>query len=36
MEASAQIMGDERMLRHGISMADIPQTTGQPDRGAGA
>lgn len=24
------------MLRYGISMADIPQTTGQPDRGAGA
>lgn len=23
-------------LRYGISMADIPQTTGQPDRGAGA
>jgi peptide/nickel transport system substrate-binding protein len=26
----------ERTLRYGISMADIPQTTGQPDRGAGA
>ncbi|TCZ66580.1 ABC transporter substrate-binding protein [Roseicella aquatilis] len=26
----------ERVLRYGISMADIPQTTGQPDRGAGA
>ncbi|GAA0598003.1 ABC transporter substrate-binding protein [Craurococcus roseus] len=24
------------MVRYGISMADIPQTTGQPDRGAGA
>ena len=24
------------MLCHAISMADIPQTTGQPDRGAGA
>lgn len=26
----------ERVLRYAISMADIPQTTGQPDRGAGA
>ncbi|UFN49636.1 ABC transporter substrate-binding protein [Roseomonas sp. OT10] len=26
----------ERALRYGISMADIPLTTGQPDRGAGA
>jgi peptide/nickel transport system substrate-binding protein len=26
----------ERVVRYGISMADIPQTTGQPDRGAGA
>lgn len=26
----------ERTLRYAISMADIPQTTGQPDRGAGA
>lgn len=26
----------EKALRYGISMADIPQTTGQPDRGAGA
>jgi peptide/nickel transport system substrate-binding protein len=26
----------ERVLRYGISMADIPQTSGQPDRGAGA
>jgi peptide/nickel transport system substrate-binding protein len=24
------------VLRYGISMADIPQATGQPDRGAGA
>ena len=24
------------MVRYGISMADIPLTTGQPDRGAGA
>ena len=31
--ASAQT---ERTLRYAISMADIPQTTGQPDRGAGA
>jgi peptide/nickel transport system substrate-binding protein len=26
----------ESVIRYGISMADIPQTTGQPDRGAGA
>ena len=26
----------ETILRYGISMADIPLTTGQPDRGAGA
>ncbi len=26
----------ERVIRYGISMNDIPQTTGQPDRGAGA
>ncbi len=26
----------EKTLRYGISMADIPLTTGQPDRGAGA
>jgi peptide/nickel transport system substrate-binding protein len=26
----------ERVIRYGISMADIPHTTGQPDRGAGA
>ena len=32
--ASAQAA--ERVIRYGISMADIPQTTGQPDRGAGA
>lgn len=36
MEAHAQTTGGERVLRYGISMADIPQTTGQPDRGAGA
>jgi peptide/nickel transport system substrate-binding protein len=26
----------ESVIRYGISMADIPMTTGQPDRGAGA
>lgn len=26
----------EKIVRYGISMADIPLTTGQPDRGAGA
>ena len=26
----------DNVVRYGISMADIPQTTGQPDRGAGA
>ena len=26
----------ENVVRYGISMSDIPQTTGQPDRGAGA
>src|SRR3954467_4403281 len=26
----------ESVIRYGISMADIPLTTGQPDRGAGA
>jgi len=35
-DAHAQAAGSERVLRYGISMADIPQTTGQPDRGAGA
>jgi len=36
-EAPAQAHAPaERVLRYGISMADIPQTTGQPDRGAGA
>ncbi|MFC4166279.1 ABC transporter substrate-binding protein [Teichococcus aestuarii] len=34
--ALAQSPGSGRTLRYGISMADIPQTTGQPDRGAGA
>jgi peptide/nickel transport system substrate-binding protein len=26
----------ETVVRYGISMADIPLTTGQPDRGVGA
>jgi peptide/nickel transport system substrate-binding protein len=30
------LRAQERVIRYGISMADIPQTTGQPDRGAGA
>lgn len=34
--AFAQSAGGERVLRYGISMADVPLTTGQPDRGAGA
>ena len=29
-------MAQERVVRYGISMADIPLTSGQPDRGAGA
>src|SRR3977135_1845189 len=33
---SAATAQAETVLRYGISMADIPQTTGQPDRGAGA
>src|SRR3954454_8809329 len=28
--------GAESVVRYGISMADVPLTTGQPDRGAGA
>ena len=35
-QAPSAAGGSERVLRYGISMADIPQTTGQPDRGAGA
>ncbi|MBR0653898.1 ABC transporter substrate-binding protein [Plastoroseomonas arctica] len=35
-QASAQTVGGERVLRYGISMNDIPLTSGQPDRGAGA
>jgi len=34
--ASAAPALAESVVRYGISMADIPQTTGQPDRGAGA
>src|SRR3712207_1758244 len=34
--AQGAAQGTERVIRYGISMADIPQTTGQPDRGAGA
>src|SRR6201991_4781938 len=33
---SAMSARAETVVRYGISMADIPQTTGQPDRGAGA
>ena len=29
-------MAQEKVVRYGISMADIPLTSGQPDRGAGA
>lgn len=29
-------MAQEKVVRFGISMADVPLTTGQPDRGAGA
>ncbi len=31
----AQSAGAETVVRYGISLADIPLTTGQPDRGAG-
>src|SRR5258708_36756870 len=31
-----QAMAQEKIVRYGISMADIPLTSGQPDRGAGA
>jgi peptide/nickel transport system substrate-binding protein len=30
------VLAQEKVVRYGISMADIPLTTGQPDRGAGA
>ena len=33
---SAAYAQAETVVRYGISMADIPLTTGQPDRGAGA
>src|SRR6202007_1993294 len=33
---SAVVAHAETVVRYGISMADIPLTTGQPDRGAGA
>src|ERR1700740_1627056 len=33
---SAVVAHAETVVRYGISMADIPTTTGQPDRGAGA
>jgi peptide/nickel transport system substrate-binding protein len=33
---SAPAMAQEKVVRFGISMADVPLTTGQPDRGAGA
>ena len=29
-------LAQEKVVRFGISMADVPLTTGQPDRGAGA
>ena len=32
----AKSVNAETVVRYGISMADIPLTTGQPDRGAGA
>lgn len=30
------VLAQEKVVRFGISMADVPLTTGQPDRGAGA
>lgn len=30
------VRAEEKVVRFGISMADVPLTTGQPDRGAGA
>ena len=32
----ANLAEAETVVRYGISLADIPLTTGQPDRGAGA
>ena len=34
--APSSAQAQEKAVRYGISMADIPLTTGQPDRGAGA
>ncbi len=36
LPALAQEKAQEKVVRYGISMADVPLTTGQPDRGAGA
>jgi len=36
MPALAREKAQEKVVRYGISMADVPLTTGQPDRGAGA
>lgn len=36
MGAAAPARAQETVVRFGISMADVPLTTGQPDRGAGA
>src|ERR1044071_8747406 len=36
LASSARAAKAETVVRYGISMADIPLTTGQPDRGAGA
>ena len=36
MTLSAMSAHAESVVRYGMSMADIPLTTGQPDRGAGA
>ena len=33
---SLPVYAEEKVVRFGISMADVPLTTGQPDRGAGA
>src|SRR5436853_4335523 len=33
---AAPARAEDKVVRYGISMADIPLTTGQPDRGAGA
>src|ERR1700756_109357 len=36
MPLSVRLAHAETVLRYGMSMADVPLTTGQPDRGAGA